>query len=416
MEEYGFELNLCNNRLNIFTKSILLHRRIAYYQIYLILLRVSVSNINITTFGMRNEKDFIPSLTGIRALCAYGIFIYHTHMFIPDIAPKLRLLIQQLDTFITFFFVISGFIITHIYYDTKSLQRKELFRYGINRFARIFPILFILVTITFLIQFYRGSESQLETFKEFFLNISFIKGFSKEYILTGIGPSWTLSVDVLFYILAPLLFYFTKSIISLIKFTLLFYLIGILLTLLFFNKTSAGFFNDFPFTFYFTFFGRAFEFVCGIYLALVIKNEMPSSLLRKIGKHSTWIGIAIVILSLIGLYLVANFYQIEKANQTMVGIIINNLFMPTGAVFLFYGLIHYRSILQAFLSSKIMVELGNATYSFYLLHTSFLISWIFKFISKNIAITFMCMLVFSYIFYRLVEQPLAKLIRNRYSK
>ncbi len=366
--------------------------------------------------GITKDKEFIPALTGIRAMCAYFIFLYHTDVFLPGLSPYLRIVINQLDTFITFFFVISGFIICYKYYETGTLNRKIIYNYSVNRFARIVPLLFILLSITFFLQYIKQLDTPTNIVKLYLYNISFVKGFSEEYILTGIGPSWTLTVDVVFYICAPLLFLYSKNILSLLKFVLLFYIIGFVLTYLFAAKTQAGFFNDYLFTAYFTFFGRAFEFMCGVYLALIVRKKFSGKFFEKIGKNTQYIGFAIVVISVLLLSLTANHYHIVKANQTWAGIFINNIMMPVGAVFLFYGMIYYKSFFQKIFASKLMVSLGDSTYSFYLLHTSFIISWIFKFISTNLLITFMCMVTFAYLFYIGIEQPLAKLIRKHFSK
>lgn len=94
------------------------------------------------------------------------------------------------------------------------------------------------------------------------------------------------------------------------------------------------------------------------------------------------------------------------------GVFVNNILIPAGIAILFYSLIYCESFLQKFLSTKIMVELGSSTYSFYLLHTTFVLSYIFKFIGKDVFIAFFSMILISYIFYKLVEQPFAKLVRR----
>lgn len=365
---------------------------------------------------MNSSKTFLPALTGIRAFCAYCIFVYHIHPLIPEIDPVIRSILNQLDTFISFFFVISGFIITHNYYETGSLNKRVLYNYAVNRFARIFPILFILVTATFGIALIKHYDSPENIVTLYLLNISFIKGFSREYILSGIGPSWTLSVDVIFYILAPFIFYWCTSAKRLSIFTLFTLITGIAITGIIGGKTHAGYFNDLPFTLYFTFFGRVFEFACGIYLALVIRKKIAGQWLNKIGSASTYLGLSIVILAIAGLTFTANYYQTAKANETLIGIAINNFVMPAGAILLFYGLINFPSVIQKIFGNRLAVELGNSTYSFYLLHTTFVLSWIFKYISHNIAIAFFTMIIFSYLFYRTIEQPIDKLIKARWSK
>lgn len=366
-------------------------------------------------YTLVKEKDFIPSLTGIRAIAAYFVFFFHLNSFSTTNHPTLYLILRHFYPILTLFFVLSGFIICHRYYEIISLKKSYLYKYFINRFSRAFPILFILISFQFILISYNHLASNQNIIKEYLLSISLFKGFSSEYRLVGIGPSWSMSVEELFYFLSPLLFLYIRNIFSLIKVVLIFYLTGILLTFLFSNFNNAGFFSSYKFTFFFTFFGRIFDFACGIYLALIVKEKFRNALLNKLGIYNLYIGILIIFFSCAGQFFLAKSYNTNLGIELWSGLFLNNIIMPIGVVFLFYGLIYFKSTLKKILSTKIMVELGNSTYSFYLLHTSFLLSWIYKFISSNLLITFICMVIFSYIFYRTVEQPLAILIRNKFS-
>jgi peptidoglycan/LPS O-acetylase OafA/YrhL len=362
-----------------------------------------------------NDKKFIPALTGIRAVSVYFIFFKHLNFFSSENQPNLHLFVNQFYTFLTFFFVLSGFLIYYKYSEISTLNKTKLYNYFINRISRVFPILIILISITFLLGYYHGLYSGNEAVKLYLLNISLLKGFSSDYLLTGIGPSWSMSVEELFYLLSPLIFLYTKKISSLAKFILLFYLAGLLITYIFSLSPYRGYFNDNFFMFNYTFFGRVFEFGCGIFLAMLVKGKIKSPFNIPTGKIILYTGLIIVIASVITLYLIAKNYHVMHATDTIPGIIINNILMPVGIVLIFYSLIYQKSLLQSFLSSKLMVELGNATYSFYLLHTTFVLSYIFKFISTNIFVAFIVMVIVSYIFHKLVEQPLAVLLRNKLS-
>lgn len=225
-----------------------------------------------------------------------------------------------------------------------------------------------------------------------------------------------MSVEELFYLLSPLIFLYTKKVSSLIKFVILFYLSGIGITYIFSLFPVSGFFDSYFFMFNFTFFGRVFEFACGIFLGMLVKGKIKPIFKKAPGKIILYTGLIIISASLIALYLIAQHYNILNAIDSKPGVVINNILMPIGIVFLFYSLIYQKSLLQNFLSHKLMVALGNSTYSFYLLHTTFVLSYIFKFISKNVFIAFIIMIIISYIFHKTVEQPLALLLRKKFSK
>jgi peptidoglycan/LPS O-acetylase OafA/YrhL len=271
-----------------------------------------------------------------------------------------------------------------------------------------------LITITFFLALYHGYYSKKETLFLYLLNISLAKGFSYNYFLTGIGPSWSMSVEELFYILCPVLFLYGKNIFSLIKMILLFYGLGIFITYLFSFFQNDGFFENYIFTAYHTFFGRVFEFCCGIFLGFLVKGRYPDFFMHRIGKKILHIGILIVALSVFLLYLIAKKYQILHATDVWAGLAVNNIIMPVGITFIFYSLIYHKSFFQSFLATKIMVKLGNATYSFYLLHTTFVLSYIFKFISTNVFIALITMIIVSLFFFMLVEQPCANFLKRKF--
>jgi len=364
-----------------------------------------------------SNRKFIPALTGLRTICAYGIFFYHTGVVKKENYPVLYIIINQFYSFIPFFFVISAFVIIYSYYKPSGYTKNEFYNYFINRFARIFPILIILNTLVFLL-LYRGHiYTAGKAIKLYLLNITLLKGFSSEYILTGVAPSWTNSVEEVFYVLAPVLFLLATKRFFLIRATLFSYIAGILFTSCLITFPLFGFLSSFKFTAYYTFFGRAFEFTCGIYLALLFKGVYTNSLLEKISKSTIYIGVGLLILCYTSLYLIASHYHVEHANETWAGIAVNNFAFPVAIFFILYSLLYQKSLLQKFLSTRLMVSLGNATYSFYLLHTTFILSYIYKYISTNIFISFICMVAISFVFYKLVEQPVAKFLKvNLYRK
>lgn len=361
------------------------------------------------------DKKFIPALAGIRAICVYFIFFKHLNFFSPEKHPDLYLFVNQFYTFLTAFFVLSGFLIYYRYYSISSFDKKKIYNYFISRIARVFPILILLISITFFLGYYHGYYGGTEALQLYILNITLVKGFSADYYLTGIGPSWSMSVEEMFYLLSPLLFYYGKNVTSLVALLLIFYGLGILVTFTFSHYPYHGFFSSYLFTATATFFGRIFEFSCGIFLGFLVKGKYPNFILHQLGKRTLWLGLFIVILSLSLLYLIARYYQLPHATDVWPGVAVNNLLMPLGITVLFYNLIYHKSLFHDFLASKIMVQLGNSTYSFYLLHTSFVLSYILKFISTNIFIVFVVMILVSFIFSKLVEQPLAIFFRNKLS-
>src|SRR5580698_8119268 len=79
-----------------------------------------------------------PALTGVRAVGATVVFLDHFPLW-----PDRHITINVM----AFFFVLSGFLIPRIYFETAELKGQWLARYFSNRFARIYPVYFLLLTI-----------------------------------------------------------------------------------------------------------------------------------------------------------------------------------------------------------------------------------------------------------------------------
>lgn len=82
----------------------------------------------------------LPSLTGLRWMGALGTFIAHTNVMLP--IPYTQGLFGLGSAGVTFFFVLSGFVLTWTY---THHDRARWF-YG-RRFARIWPMTFLAVTL-----------------------------------------------------------------------------------------------------------------------------------------------------------------------------------------------------------------------------------------------------------------------------
>ena len=90
-----------------------------------------------------------PALTGVRAIAAYMVFIHHNDIFKENIFGKLiHDFFTEFHVGVTIFFVLSGFLICNRYFEDENFNFKNYF---VKRLARIYPMYFILTTITFII-------------------------------------------------------------------------------------------------------------------------------------------------------------------------------------------------------------------------------------------------------------------------
>jgi peptidoglycan/LPS O-acetylase OafA/YrhL len=85
------------------------------------------------------ERPPIPALTSLRSFAAVEVVIFH--FFFPEPVDFWRSLFSAGIEAVTFFFVLSGFILAYVYsgrsaQDTGLKQSREFWK---ARFARIYP-------------------------------------------------------------------------------------------------------------------------------------------------------------------------------------------------------------------------------------------------------------------------------------
>ena len=111
------------------------------------------------------------------------IFTLHFNYFADaKYGSVLKNFTEEFHIGVTLFFVLSGFLISLRYSDMINFNFKN---YAINRIARIYPIYFILTTLTFLsYAVIKGQNRTIDLFI-YLSNISFVRGFSNELLFTG---------------------------------------------------------------------------------------------------------------------------------------------------------------------------------------------------------------------------------------
>jgi peptidoglycan/LPS O-acetylase OafA/YrhL len=105
----------------------------------------------------RSKRD-IPALTGLRALAAALVLILHTDQTMGGGANATIGIISRGYLGVDLFFLLSGFVIAHVYQDTlATANRRTIAIFLWHRIVRIYPI--HLFTLLVLICMVLGSES-----------------------------------------------------------------------------------------------------------------------------------------------------------------------------------------------------------------------------------------------------------------
>lgn len=358
----------------------------------------------------KHNKKFFNSLTGIFAVAAWAVFLFHFNPF--SKGSLLGGFVEHLYIGVDIFFVLSGFLIYYRYHDSFKLTKAWMGKYISNRVARIYPMFFILTTITILFHYLNSLFSSSFTFVEitkntlfhYFMNISFLKAFFYDLRFSGIPQAWTLTVEECFYLSAPLIFLFQKRIKIWVQ-PFIWLVIGLVIVYMFEGNAPYGFMKDNQFMLIFTFFGRAFEFYIGIFLAQNIIRK------RKIRNKvfNTFIGLTgiIVLLLVVSIFHSAVFPPYGR-------IILTQFILPIFIYFLFLGLINENTILKKILEFKQIVLLGKSSYIFYLIHMGLFHQLINDYITNSILISFILLNIISIVLYKFLETPMNSLVRNKY--
>jgi len=348
---------------------------------------------------------YFPALTGVRTVAAGMIYLHHFNFFSPALFGNfIHDFVSEFHVGVTIFFVLSGFLIYYLYADFIWREKKWLGRYFLNRFARIYPMYFLLTIIMFL----PGICQQYCSGRVLFLNLSFLRGFFDEFKFTGISSGWSLTVEETFYTLFPLII-FLSSRIRLALQPLLFIGIGILL--LFFSRgiDFHGFFSGPAFLFEFTFFGRCFEFFAGMWLARFFVNHSGSEV-KKAFPVRTVAGILLILLCIS--LLVVN-RRVNTGTSFLFGeTIINNFSLPFGICLFFYGLLVEQSLIRRILSTPLFSILGKSSYIFYMIHNGVLFVFFYNRLHMNVLVIFVLLQLISILLYKTLEKPINVYIRR----
>ncbi|RKR46328.1 acyltransferase [Paraburkholderia sp. BL17N1] len=144
------------------------------------------------------ESQKIDTLTSLRFFAAATIVAGHgQHLFEPwSFVHKL-----SLDHAVSFFFVLSGFILAFTY-DERLVNNASVRRYYVSRIARIVPT-HLLTAVAAMLLVIGAAPSLSVVVANLLLVQSWIP--SINFFFSVNGPSWSISDEMLFYALFPLL-------------------------------------------------------------------------------------------------------------------------------------------------------------------------------------------------------------------
>jgi peptidoglycan/LPS O-acetylase OafA/YrhL len=149
--------------------------------------------------GVGDAPPRLEALTGLRWFAAFGVFAFHVREFYPLPGTPDTALFG--NSGVTFFFVLSGFVLawSHTSRDTAP-------RFYWRRFARIWPALAVSTALAIPV-FYAARGIPLDHDRQLgvLASLTLIQAWIPEMLFDGNPAAWSLSDEAFFYALFPFL-------------------------------------------------------------------------------------------------------------------------------------------------------------------------------------------------------------------
>ena len=278
---------------------------------------------------------------------------------------------------ISLFFLVSGFVIPMSLKGKQNL--KNVYNFFVKRFFRLYPsywigIIFI-VTTTFLV-----TNTMQYTFKQIIINFTMIQDVFRTENIDGVF--WTLMIELKFYILTAILFYF--NLLKDIKYIVLLLLLLSTATLYYGYVYQTG-----------TYLGNGlWAYLMLMYLGTAFYSYYKKNIDRKI---------LLFLIFIVSIYYLFNFSYLPISEYgDKLGYSLATVF----AIFVFIIALNYKKSL-----SNITTFLGNISYPFYLIHQVVGYLLITSFIDFSIdkpfgqIVTFLIMIIVALLIHKFIEKP-----------
>lgn len=354
----------------------------------------------------------IEGLTGLRFLAALGILFHH---FGGDLfGESADTFLLSLSSCVSFFFVLSGFILVYAYQATTTKVRSR--RFFVARFARVYPTYLLgMVVLAYPLIKYGAAYSDWSPWENvplFGSSILALQAWIPRYANILNPPSWSLSAEAFFYLCFPLFANRFRGALfqrPLVAIGIL-WLIGTLAALaLEATVTGAREITDMGTQFAsFNPLVRLPEFLMGMSLGAFHEKWKPSS---SMAPTLLWISGGGALLATLAIGASGSIWQTAFHNS-----LLSPLFCMV-----ILGLSRAEDPFGRFLASPPMVLLGEASYALYILHipTMYAYSKLLRFGRIELPPTASMLLYFavatlaSVVAHLWFERPLRDLIRRK---
>jgi len=384
----------------------------------------------------------IKPLTSLRAFAAFLVFMYHyAFLFSPaargveafggEWIPLLTVW-KQGSVGVSIFFVLSGFLISRIYYDQVAAGTVSLRLYFVKRFARIWPLFLVYGTA----QHVWLALTDQSLGDGAWVTMTMTQGFFQDLRYSGLPTAWSLTIEETFYALAPPIYLLLERWAPMpaqgarrrdgvrLVFVLAGVVLGVGLLGEMLVRTAAatgwswqGLMGSRSHMLHATLFGRLPEFALGMAAAFVHRSGAVPRLLAGRRAPATAAAMALVI---------GGCMWAKEVLGTVEGAPVRNLtyaltyLLAVATAVLILALSVRGNAVERMLSGRLPVYLGKISYGFYLIQLSVMIAPLVALTDRlgpvRLPVLFVLTNLFCAVSYELVEKPSRRFIVERWGR
>jgi peptidoglycan/LPS O-acetylase OafA/YrhL len=158
----------------------------------------------------RTETGKLDCIDALRGIAALSIFIYHiygTIGIITNWAYPIQILPERFIDLtlagIPLFFILSAFTL-YLSLDSRAGEKRKFSKFYLRRFFRIAPLFYLLLIIVVLDSLI--IQKAVPSWQDILVNFTFTFNLVPQYSMSLFSDGWTVGVEMLFYIVLPLVF------------------------------------------------------------------------------------------------------------------------------------------------------------------------------------------------------------------
>jgi peptidoglycan/LPS O-acetylase OafA/YrhL len=172
------------------------------------------------TTAVTASRSRLWEIEGLRAVAAWSIVVFHVWVFSSPAVLGWNLgpftaFVSPLQSGVTLFFVLSGFLLYRPIAAAllDAAPGPSVWRYLRNRALRILPAYWVILLLVAVVlrsaslgaSGHGVAAGPLTDPRTFFLDVFLLQTYVPDGIWSGILPAWSLTIEVAFYLLLPLL-------------------------------------------------------------------------------------------------------------------------------------------------------------------------------------------------------------------